>query len=110
MRLSSVVFPEPLGPIRARNSPLATSKLRSFNTSICSLPRVKNLCTPRTRTIGSAAMVILSIPRSRGIREVVFRAYPKKGTVPLSSKGQSPFSDRHLLFEERHDDAHFGFE
>src|SRR5713101_6560805 len=26
------------------------------------------------------------------------RAYPKKGTVPLSSKGQSPFSDRLLVF------------
>src|SRR5262249_31482330 len=54
MRLSKVVLPEPLGPIRPRNSPSGTSRLRSLSTSICSLPRVKYLCTPRTRTIGSA--------------------------------------------------------
>ena len=59
IRLSSVVLPEPDGPIRARNSPSGTSRLRSLSTSICSLPRWKNLWTSRTRTIGSS---IISSP------------------------------------------------
>src|ERR1700722_12182086 len=51
IRLSRVVLPEPLGPISARNSPSGTSRLRSLSTSICSLPRTKNLWTSSTRTM-----------------------------------------------------------
>src|SRR5262249_55675854 len=50
-----VVFPEPLGPISARNSPAGTSTLSSCRTSTRSAPRVKYLWTPTTRTIGSEA-------------------------------------------------------
>ena len=51
MRFNSVVFPDPLGPIRPRNSPLGTSRVRSLRTSTRSLPRRKYLWTPRMRTI-----------------------------------------------------------
>src|SRR6516162_2142576 len=62
MRFKSVVLPEPLGPIKPRNSPSGTSRLRLLRTSICSLPRVKNLCTPWTRTMGLLAIVSLYLP------------------------------------------------
>src|SRR5262245_53082296 len=52
MRLSSVVLPEPLGPISATNSPRGTSSERSLSTSSRSLPRLKYLWMPVTRTMG----------------------------------------------------------
>src|SRR3990170_1997861 len=44
--LSSVVLPDPDGPISARKSPFGMSRFTPFSTSIFSLPRVKYLCTP----------------------------------------------------------------
>ena len=41
IRLSSVVLPEPDGPISARKSPCGISRLTPFSTSMRSLPRVK---------------------------------------------------------------------
>ena len=48
IRLSSVVLPEPDGPISARKSPCGISRLTPFSTSMRSLPRVKYLWTPLT--------------------------------------------------------------
>ena len=50
IRLSSVVLPEPDGPISATNSPCGIWRLTPFSTSIRSLPRVKYLWTPLTCT------------------------------------------------------------
>ena len=46
IRLSSVVLPEPDGPISARKSPCGMSSVTPFSTSMRSLPRVKYLWTP----------------------------------------------------------------
>ena len=46
IRLSSVVLPEPDGPISARKSPCGMSRFTPFSTSMRSLPRVKYLWTP----------------------------------------------------------------
>src|SRR5216684_3755180 len=56
MRLSSVVLPDPDGPMMPRNSPSATSRLRLRKTVISSPPRAKDLTTFRTCRIGSAAI------------------------------------------------------
>src|SRR5260370_28622207 len=103
--LSSVVFPEPLGPIRARNSPSGTSRLRSFSTSICSLPRRKYLCRLLTRTIGSADMHAPSVGAAS-------QAGPGRGppSPPIAMGG---LLRRHLLaflLLERHDHAHVRLE
>ena len=50
IRLSSVVLPEPDGPISARKSPCGMSRLTPCSTSMRSLPRWKTLWTSRTRT------------------------------------------------------------
>src|SRR5215470_3548046 len=50
IRLSSVVLPEPEGPINARKSPDGMSRFTFRNTSMRSEPRVKYFCTPDTRT------------------------------------------------------------
>src|ERR1044071_7984977 len=55
IRLSNVVFPEPDGPMSARNSPAGIVRFTPFNTSMRSLPRVKNLWT--SRTVTRSAMV-----------------------------------------------------
>src|SRR5690348_17059729 len=47
-RFSSVVLPEPLGPMKATNSPFSTSRLSPCRTSISSLPRRYFLSSPRT--------------------------------------------------------------
>jgi hypothetical protein len=46
-RLSKVVFPEPDGPMSARNSPLATSRDRSSNGVMVVFPLLKDLVTDR---------------------------------------------------------------
>src|SRR5881394_3325021 len=46
IRLSSVVLPDPDGPISARNSPFGIVRSTPFSTSTRSLPREKNLWTP----------------------------------------------------------------
>ena len=48
IRLSSVVLPEPDGPISATKSPCGIWRFTPFSTSIRSLPRVKYLWTPLT--------------------------------------------------------------
>src|SRR5688572_32449641 len=45
-RLSSVVFPEPDGPISARKSPCGISIVTPLSTSMRSVPRVYDLWTP----------------------------------------------------------------
>src|SRR5215813_2329990 len=58
--LSSVVLPEPDGPMMVRNSPSFTLKLRSLMThDEGSRPRrsAKRLLSPRTSSTGSAAIV-----------------------------------------------------
>ena len=52
-RLRSVVFPEPLGPMNATNSPLSTSRFSPWRTWISSLPRWYFLS--RSRTLISAS-------------------------------------------------------
>src|SRR5579883_1855029 len=52
MRLSSVVLPEPDGPMMPRNSPSPTSRLRCWRTVIVSPPRVNALVTSRMCMIG----------------------------------------------------------
>src|SRR5882762_11665348 len=51
MRLRSVVFPDPEGPIRPRNSPSGTSSEMSCSTGIAMLSRRYDFDTPRTWTI-----------------------------------------------------------
>src|ERR1041385_528501 len=46
-RFSSVVLPEPLGPIKATNSPASTSRFKACSTCICSPPRAYVLPRPR---------------------------------------------------------------
>src|SRR5271170_2134787 len=46
-KLSSVVLPEPLGPMKATNSPASTSRFNPRNTSISSPPRLYFLSSPR---------------------------------------------------------------
>src|SRR5688572_25113376 len=76
IRLSSVVLPDPDGPMRATYSPGWTSRLRSCRTSIFSLPRVKYLCTCETRTIGCAM-----VERTPSLLDVrLTRQEPNAGT------------------------------
>src|SRR6184192_1835532 len=98
IRLSSVVLPEPDGPIRARYSPSGTSRLRSISTSICSLPRRKYLCRPLTRTIGS--VMAFATPR---------RAGGVNPPVKWNRRVHTPRSPTELLLE-RDDDAHVRLE
>src|SRR5262245_12603574 len=58
MRFRSVDFPEPAGPISAKNSPLPTLTSSPCSTSIFSPPRKKVLWTPRTWT--SVSIVVTS--------------------------------------------------
>src|SRR5262249_16217572 len=73
MRLSNVVLPEPLGPIRPRNSPSGTSKLSPLSTSMRSLPRSKYLCKFSTRTIASAIAILPFAPCGFGARRLLLR-------------------------------------
>ena len=57
IRLSSVVLPEPDGPMMPRNSASGTSRLRCLRTSIRSPPREKDLTTLRMCMIGWLDMV-----------------------------------------------------
>ena len=59
IRLSSVLFPEPEGPISASNDPSGTSRSRFSSTLTGSFPLQNVLAMPRSRTIalGSAAGV-----------------------------------------------------
>src|SRR4030067_713715 len=50
IRLRRVVLPEPLGPMKATNSPLSTSRFKPWRTWISSLPRWYFLSRLRTRT------------------------------------------------------------
>src|SRR5262245_13105616 len=117
MRLSKVVLPEPLGPIRPRNSPSGTSRLRSLRTSICSLPRVKYLCTPRTRTIGSADIPAPQKGSADGCMDSSIRARQRARTDESGSGALLALPDRVLLHgrlarrrgvQEADDGAHFG--
>ena len=46
IRFSSVVLPDPLGPINPKNCPSGTPSVTPLSTSTRSLPRRKNLWTP----------------------------------------------------------------
>src|SRR5436305_4390493 len=65
-RFRRVVFTDPEGPIRARNSPLATSRFSPFRISIRSSPRRKTLCTSSTRTRGLPLSAIFAFSFSIG--------------------------------------------
>src|SRR5215468_3951677 len=66
MRLRSVVFPEPEGPISATKSPRGISSVSPCRTSIFCLPRSYTLVTLRTWTIDSDMVLLLTVwPRSR---------------------------------------------
>src|SRR6187402_256076 len=58
MRFSSVVLPDPDGPISARNSPCGMSRLTPCSTSMRSDPRLKCLWTSRTLTSEFNAIVL----------------------------------------------------
>src|SRR6266849_8554213 len=109
MRFSNVVFPEPDGPMSARNSPSGTSRLRSFKTSICSLPRTKYLWTLRTWTIGSSVMAI-SVYVSRSLPGVTSNR-EQPGCCEQPGCLVAAFL-RFLVLnpEERHDHADVGSE
>src|SRR5499427_4439061 len=78
MRLSSVVLPEPDGPISARKSPAGISRFTFRNTSMRSEPRVKCFCTPAIRTSMSP------------IRETPFRGSGLgTRTLPLDRDGHA---------------------
>ena len=51
--MSSVVLPDPLGPMIATISPRGTEKLTSRSACTCTLPVSYVLSTPRASTIGS---------------------------------------------------------
>src|SRR3954466_5484001 len=59
-RLSSVVLPEPDGPMTAMKSPRGIARSRWSKIEIVSLPLVKRLLTPARRTIGCSAATVLS--------------------------------------------------
>src|SRR6516165_7846884 len=91
MRLSSVVLPEPDGPMMPRNSPSATSRLRLRKTVISSPPRAKDLTTFRTCMIGSAAIRASEITTD-------------EHSVYLCSSAVNLFR---LAVQKRHDRSHF---
>ena len=84
-RLRSVVLPDPDGPIRARNSPGGISRFTPFSTSIRSLPRVKYLWTPLTRT---SALMSDQLPRLTVIR--VPSPSDSGGAITTRSPADSP--------------------
>src|SRR5579864_692254 len=117
MRFNSVVLPEPLGPMRPKNSPSGTSRLRLLRTSICSLPRVKNLCTPRTRTIGLPAMgtptcflLVISRPLDHYSTEMILRAPNDRRVLPAFLMLRLDQFLVDFAIEERDDGAHVGAE
>src|SRR5436309_3378242 len=93
IRLSNVVLPEPDGPIRARNSPSATSRFRSARTLISSLPRTNDLYSPRTRTIGSRPM--RAPPRSRQRLVLLVRLEERHDRAHLGPQVRALFFMRH---------------
>ena len=60
IRLSSVVLPEPEGPMSARNSPCGTCRSIPSSTVIRCVSRVYTLRTPRTSTATEADSAIAS--------------------------------------------------
>src|SRR5688500_2766453 len=82
-RLSSVVLPEPDGPISARKSPCGMSSVTPLSTSMRSLPRVNDLWTLLILT--SALMSSLSLNRDQH----AFAQFGRRGNHHLVAALQS---------------------
>src|SRR5579884_1081673 len=89
MRFSSVVLPEPLGPIRATKSPERISRFTLRSTEIRSLPRAYSLATFST-TINGFAFMFVRFPASGGRKPPV--AHQQVAFAP-----RSPLTSEHGL-------------
>lgn len=82
--VSSVLFPDPLGPDIAINSPFPISRLTLLRTCVRSTPVPKSLIKLRTRYIGA---IIGSAPQLGRCRLPRGQAIPPPQRFPRSSEG-----------------------
>src|SRR5688572_31277281 len=104
IRFSSVVLPLPLGPMSARKSPWATFKFNPLSTSTRSLPRVKNLCTPCTATMGGPDFMRSNLLDETNGERSILHTRRRGWTNRLAS-----FTAR-VTLQKRHRHSHFRLE
>src|SRR5262249_22578615 len=87
IRFSSVVLPEPDGPISVMNSAAPTSRFRACKTLISSAPRENDLYRLRTCTIGCAMNDVLGLAMSLVGRAESSRPTARLMTPPRFGEG-----------------------
>src|SRR5262249_20520062 len=99
-RLSSVVLPEPLGPMKATNSPFSTSRFSPCRTWISSPPRWYLLSSPRTLIrlepfLTPSTRTMLLPPPTVSLLLPGRRAGSRRRPRPICPRARCPPSLRH---------------